>query len=375
MGINAMDLVLTFIHSFSRQRCKGAILLLIIVSLSCGFHVPPTRHQLRRHELRFGSTSERENAPNDSAAEEKINGADKETSKTGRRCPDFPSFAFQRGSGEKRRGGMKVRVKRKGSTGENATETPSWVYQMASELPLEPGLFLDVANSARRTRLLKSRSYASASAFATANITCPPSLADLDREPPTKFETFWISTPARLLALTSSTYAFPFIIETLDKFVTLPPEKLAEVASSFGPGVSIIYGTFVSLTLSVLYNRQQFIQDDVAQESGLLTVICRNFLTLFVNDNELAVEAAQTVADQVRILVRGSRGSELTLLMYSDPYSRMLELIAVKECMVMTERNGELGGQGVSDTDSECYFKVYYTNTPVIFLEHFGKLP
>jgi hypothetical protein len=152
-------------------------------------------------------------------------------------------------------------------------------------------------------------------------MTAPPSLADLDCEPPTKFETFWISTPARLLALVSSIWSFPFIMETLNTFVTLSPEKLQEIAASFGPGISIIYGTFVSLTLSVLYNRQQFIQDGVAQESAFLTLICRNLLTLFGNDKELAVEAAQTVADQVRILVKESRGSELTLLMYSDPYS------------------------------------------------------
>jgi hypothetical protein len=138
-------------------------------------------------------------------------------------------------------------------------------------------------------------------------------------------------------------------METLNKFATLSPEKLQEIAASFGPGISIIYGTFVSLTLSVLYNRQQFIQDGVAQESAFLTLICRNLLTLFGNDKELAVEAAQTVADQVRILVKESRGSELTLLMYSDPYSRMLELVSLKESMVMAERGGELGGHSVSD--------------------------
>jgi hypothetical protein len=238
-------------------------------------------------------------------------------------------------------------VKRKGSTGDEdatVTDAPEWVYKMAAELPLEPGLFLDVGESARRTRLLNSRSYASPSCFTLANMTAPPSLADLDCEPPTKFETFWISTPARLLALVSSIWSFPFIIETLNKFVTLSPEKLQEIAASFGPGISIIYGTFVSLTLSVLYNRQQFIQDGVAQESAFLTLICRNLLTLFGNDKELAVEAAQTVADQVRILVKESRGSELTLLMYSDPYSRMLELVSLKESMVMAERGGELGG-------------------------------
>jgi len=329
---------------------KYLTLLWLLVEFSFGFHAPAPTMQKQRVLCNSRSTSQRFRGHIGLDAQQ-INGDSGDTDETSsgdsssnicKRCPDFPSFAFDAG------GETKVRVRRKGSTDESTADTPLWVYKAAAELPVEPGFFLDIANSARRTRLLKSRSYASTSAFAAVNITCPPSLADLDREPPTTSETFWISTPARFLSLGCSIWIFPYIIEALDKFVTLPPDQLKEIASSFGPGISIIYGTFVSLTLSVLYNRQQYIQDDVAQECALLTVICRNLLTLFASDKELAVEAAQTVADQIRTLVKGSRGSELTLLMYSDPYSRMLELIALKECQLMSERNGDLGGQGVS---------------------------
>lgn len=324
------------LHMF--RSLFALVLSALLCRASPAFNLPPTRTRFSR-ALNAAQTN------GDTAGEEESNRKELPLS-VKRRCPDFPSFASGASSTS---GATKVRVRRnKGSADESLTEdSSSWVYKVASEMPVEPGLFLDVENSARRTRLLKTRSYASASAFASANITCPPSLSDLDREPPEKSETFWISTFARFLALAGSILAFPFIIETLDKFVTLPPEQLQEIASSFGPGISIIYGTFVSLTLSVLYNRQQYIQDDVAQESALLTIICRNLLMLFADNKELAVESAQTVADQIRTLVKGSRGSELTLLMYSDPYSRMLELIAMKECQLMSERNGDLGGQGV----------------------------
>ena len=337
------------------QRWRG-IVLFLFMKTSCGFNMPSTVSLVGNKGVAARSfrgitisAQQVEGASADGDDDERING-DSETSLPSstycKRCPDFPAFAFRAGEGVG--GDTKVRVRRQEPDGSTEPDTISWVYKAAAEFPVEPGFFLDVANSARRTRLLKSRSYASPSAFAAANITCPPSLADLDREPSTQSETFWISTPARFLALASSIWAFPFIIQTLNNFVTLPPEKLNEISASFGPGVSIIYGTFVSLTLSVLYNRQQYIQDDVAQESALLTVICRNLLTLFANDKELAVESTQTVADQIRTLVKGSRGSELTLLMYSDPYSRMLELISVRECQLMSTRNGDLGGQGVS---------------------------
>lgn len=328
---------------------KGLLLLLVLVEVSCGFSVALSSRSSKRSPFACSIRLEAQQTEDDPG--DSVNSA--LSSKISNRCPDFPSFAFDAGEGS---GGdiTKVRVRRNGSSDASSADTSSWVYKVATELPIEPGLFLDVANSARRTRLLKARSYASATAFAAANITCPPSLSDLDRDPPVKSETFWISTPARFLSLAGSIWAFPYIIQSLDTFVTLPPEQLNEIASTFGPGISIIYGTFVSLTLSVLYNRQQYIQDDISQETSLLTVITRNLLTLFANDKDLAVKAAQTVADQIRTLVKGSRGSELTLLMYSDPYSRMLELIAVKECQLMSQRNGELGGQGVSVSCACC---------------------
>lgn len=88
-----------------------------------------------------------------------------------------------------------------------------------------------------------------------------------------------------------------------------------------------MYGTFISLTLSILYNRQRDIQDNVATECALITIVTRTMLSLFKDSREMAIEAGQCAADQVRTLVRSSRGAELMLVMYSDPYARMLELL------------------------------------------------
>lgn len=101
-----------------------------------------------------------------------------------------------------------------------------------------------------------------------------------------------------------------------------------------------MYGTFISLTLSILYNRQRDIQDNVAIECALLTTITRSLLSLFRDYKDQAIEAGQCAADQVRTLVRSSRGAELMLLMYSDPYARMLELVDTHEEYLFREKGG-----------------------------------
>ena len=127
----------------------------------------------------------------------------------------------------------------------------------------------------------------------------------------------------------------------------MPPEDLDEITSKFGPGVSILYGTFISLTLSILYQRVKDIQDAAARESAMLTLVTRNLLSVFKKDRDLAIEAAQCCADQVRTLVKTSRGAELMLVMYSDPYARMMELIELRE-EELYQANGDFGPQSVS---------------------------
>ena len=128
----------------------------------------------------------------------------------------------------------------------------------------------------------------------------------------------------------------------------MPPEQLDDIVSKFGPGIAILYGTFVSLTLSILYNRQQSIQENVAKESSLVTLITRDLLSLLRKDKVLAIEAGQCAADHIRTLVRGSRGGELLLLMYSDPFARMNDLIDRKEEMFLESGKTDLDGKGVS---------------------------
>jgi Protein of unknown function (DUF4239) len=115
-------------------------------------------------------------------------------------------------------------------------------------------------------------------------------------------------------------------------------------------GISILYGTFVSLTLSILYNRQQSIQSVVSQEASLITMMIRNLLCLLKDDKELAILAGQCAADQIRTLVRGSRGGELMGMMYSDPYDRMMELIDLRENDLIAKGQTDLGGKGVRNS-------------------------
>ena len=117
-----------------------------------------------------------------------------------------------------------------------------------------------------------------------------------------------------------------------------------EITSKFEPTVAILYGTFVSLTLSILYERQRKIQDTVAVEASLLVHMIRTCLSLFRKDKSLSIDAAQCAADQIRTLIGSSRGEELMLIMYSDPYSRMFDLLDEFEATASDEIFKRKGG-------------------------------
>jgi hypothetical protein len=228
------------------------------------------------------------------------------------------------------------------------SQAPDNTVKVLNNIPMEPSLFLSLSKEALRTRLMAKRTYANREVFEEKNLERPPSLSDLEFPPPPKSETFWISIPSRLLSFGLPFLVFPYIMALLNKLVNVSqPDQLIQLASDFAPGVSILYGTFVSLTLSLLYTRMQNLQDNIALETSLLMLITRNLLHLFRTDKDFAVAAGQCVADQVRTLISGSRGNELTALMYSDPYARMLELVELREYRIMNERDGELGGHGV----------------------------
>ena len=205
-----------------------------------------------------------------------------------------------------------------------------------------------VTKSAQKTRLLNNRCYARKEPFVAENIAVPPSLSDLSPPPSQPLDRIWISSTFRIGSFLLAFCALPLLTEFLSNFVTMEPDELDEITGRFSPGISILYGTFVSLTLSILYNRQQAIQSNVSQESSLLTLLIRNMLSLCKDDKELAVRAGQCAADQIRTLVRTSRGGELLLMMYSDPYDRMLELLDLKEDDYIAKGQTDLGGKGVS---------------------------
>lgn len=245
------------------------------------------------------------------------------------RTVDYPSFVF------KPDGRIGQKLKKSTTTPKFVSVPPppdpqpsagSLLSAIFGPLNLE---LLDIKHLANQTRLLNERSYARPGSFLLENIDRPPSLDDL-LPPPRRdpFEGFWISVPARLLSFGVAYAIFPFACKFMyEHVITLHTNTLFQVISSFIPGISVLYGTFISITLSILDARQRKIQENVASECALLTFITRNLLNFLQDDRDRAIDAAQCSADQIRTLVRSSRGTELMLLMYSDPYARMLEIV------------------------------------------------
>jgi hypothetical protein len=201
--------------------------------------------------------------------------------------------------------------------------------------------FAVLDKTATKTRFILDRKYVQVKPFQLKNLYAPPTVNDLSPTfNPTQWQDrFWFTIPCQILTFSLGYFSFPILIAALDRLVTMEPSDLDNVTEKLWPGVSILYGTFVSLTLSILYKRQRDIQDNVAQESSLLMILMRNLLSLFVggadendasdceNKQQFALDAAQCVAVQIQTLVRSSRGEELMRLIYADPYVRLLELL------------------------------------------------
>jgi len=197
-------------------------------------------------------------------------------------------------------------------------------------IPSEPS-FDQILKSSKSTRLLKYRSYARKDAFSTENMNVPPSSTDLSPKTRTALEVLWISPLYRWATLVISYLLFPYITQLLHTYVTMTPSQLAEITTQFGPGISILYGTFISITLSILYDRQNKIQTNISAESANMAIVLRSSLSLFREDKDKMAAVGQCMADQIRHLVTESRGEEIMCLIYSDPYARILELVLEKE--------------------------------------------
>jgi len=183
------------------------------------------------------------------------------------------------------------------------------------------------------TRLVEPRFYARSDQFDRNMMDVQPTIEDL-APPPSLYNSYgeflaWNKLPARAVVGTMAYFIFPWIVQLLQAIITddESAEALLSMVNTSLPGVSIVLGTYFSLTLSILYDRFSRLQETVALEASLLALTFQNLLDLFAQDDEAAVEGAQCIADQIRTLVRESRGRELMSVIYSDPYSRILQLV------------------------------------------------
>lgn len=228
-------------------------------------------------------------------------------------------------------------------------ETNLFVRTLDAMLDL---VFVRRQNSARQRKMfLTKRSYARNETFAKKILSTPPIVEDLLPYPTPIEDSFYLSVPAAILTFVISSAIFPFMADFMVDFVDIPPQNLEQINSKLIPGISILYGTFVSLTLSILYNRQRHVQDSVAQETSLLSFLLHNMVSLFRKDRNRMVRAGQCAADQVRILLKENRGIEFMSLIYIDPYIRMLKLVEEEEERLV-EEHGSFLSKGVSGWSS-----------------------
>lgn len=180
----------------------------------------------------------------------------------------------------------------------------------------------------RTTRLVQGRSYAKATAFEKENLVQNPNMQDLS-SPITSGDTSdrrWSTPGFRLGVFLSSFFSLPLITKFLTRFA-IPLSNYGSISDKFGTGITILYGTLISVTLSILYERQTRISSEVAKESSMLVLLTRNILEIFKEDEARLLAAGDCISNQVRILVKESRGAELLTMLYDDPYIGIVDLL------------------------------------------------
>jgi hypothetical protein len=257
--------------SFSSLLMVVLIAAIIGDQCSCLIASPRVSRENPRHQ-----TYHRSSSSNNDGDDNPTNNEEKTIPlpwKPKARCPDYPSYATYENTvnrnGRATRKTKKVSFNNEGKEAadlddiESSENMPTNIFAKMLNSPLSLDFLVSkITDSNRRTRLLNRRAYTSREPFEQKNIYDPPCLQDLKPPPSPSIEFVWISTPFRLLSFIIPYYAFPFLIKFLDTYVTMEPNQLNDITSKFGPGVSILYGTFVSLTLSILYERQKDIQND-----------------------------------------------------------------------------------------------------------------
>ena len=187
----------------------------------------------------------------------------------------------------------------------------------------------------QQTRLIEPRRYALSDQFnLTESANVEPTIDDVamprSNYGPMARLFAWNGLPARTVVGSASYLAFPYIIHLL--YMSIDGEvdmtELSKLVDSFLPGVAIVLGTYFSLTISILYDRLTKLTEAVNLECSQLALTLINLLHLFEdNYEEAAIEGAQCIADQVRVLVHDNRGRETMGVVYSDPYARLLRLL------------------------------------------------
>eukprot|EP00521_Asterionellopsis_glacialis_P010866 CAMPEP_0195302782 /NCGR_PEP_ID=MMETSP0707-20130614/31649_1 /TAXON_ID=33640 /ORGANISM="Asterionellopsis glacialis, Strain CCMP134" /LENGTH=504 /DNA_ID=CAMNT_0040366125 /DNA_START=81 /DNA_END=1595 /DNA_ORIENTATION=+ len=183
-----------------------------------------------------------------------------------------------------------------------------------------------------KLQLLTKRSYASNTDVVTqTSVFRPPTLQDLNQIQVPFVEGYWVAPPFRIAVLVGSFFAFAPLANALKTILEIDKREFDIISGQFAPTVGILYGTFVALTLEILYERLGSIQYDGTTEAALLANTAQNVLNFFRGYDNEARKAYQSIADQVRILSGESRGAEMIAMIQEDPYSNLLQLVSKHE--------------------------------------------
>ncbi|KAG5182549.1 hypothetical protein JKP88DRAFT_199228 [Tribonema minus] len=148
--------------------------------------------------------------------------------------------------------------------------------------------------------------------------------------------------PAHLLlecatrgALLAAAYAaFPHVCAALAPLIygdgsaaALNERVRAGLTGSFLPGISLLFGTLFSYTISLLVNRQNRIEELVNQELAAMTTLLWHLIDFFDGDPEKREQALKAVWRHTDQLIFNSRYQEILALVQGDSIEELMRMI------------------------------------------------
>lgn len=177
---------------------------------------------------------------------------------------------------------------------------------------------------------------------------------------PQKFSQY-LSAPYRFTVLLSAFALFPTLITTMREMLPeVTKGDVTTVTSSFAPAISLLYGSWLGLTFSILEDRISQLQQTATQESAVLMALSERTSSVLERAKLLGCKPSANcvfmpIFEATTTLAVRSREEELIVIANNDVYNRFRKaMVAVSSDLDFRSRENPTLGSLQNEIDC-CY--------------------